>query len=308
MRVTDPERRRAIHRPLHLVAMMNPTPPTAPSPGPSAPSTPPLLAFVGGGNMASAILGGLVAAGHPAGRVVVVEPHAPQADIVREKFGVRVDAAGGAALAGADIVVWAVKPQVFGEAAAPCASHFGRALHLSVMAGIRSDAIARATGTERVVRAMPNTPALIGEGIAGLFARAAVTSGDRAAIERVLAPTGETMWVAQEGDLDAVTALSGSGPAYVFFFLEAMMQAAADMGLSREQGRRLAQATFKGATSLARASDEAPETLRARVTSKGGTTYAAITSMEAAGVKPAIVAALCAAQARARELGDEFGN
>ena len=258
--------------------------------------------------MASAILGGLVAAGHPPGRVVVVEPHAAQADIVREKFGVRVEAGGGAALAGADIVVWAVKPQVFGEAAAPCAAHVARALHLSVMAGIRSDAIARATGSERVVRAMPNTPALIGQGIAGLFARAAVTAGDRAAIERVLAPTGETLWVAQESELDAVTALSGSGPAYVFFFIEAMMQAAADMGLRPEQGRRLAQATFQGATALARASDEAPETLRARVTSKGGTTHAAIASMEAAGVKQAIVAALRAAQARARELGDEFGG
>src|ERR1700733_9893966 len=123
--------------------MMNQTPPTAPSPGPSAPSTAPLLAFVGGGNMASAILGGLVAAGHPASRVVVVEPYARQADIVREKFGVRVEAAGGAALAGADIVVWAVKPQVFGEAAAPCAPFVGQALHLSVMAGIRSDALAR---------------------------------------------------------------------------------------------------------------------------------------------------------------------
>jgi len=289
-------------------AMMNPTPPTAPSQGPSAPSAAPLLAFVGGGNMASAILGGLVAAGHPPGRVVVVEPHPPQADAVREKFGVRVEAAGGGALAGADIVVWAVKPQVFGEAAAPCAAHVARALHLSVMAGIRSDAIARATGSERIVRAMPNTPALIGQGIAGLFARAAVTADDRAAIELVLAPTGETLWVAQESDLDAVTALSGSGPAYVFFFIEAMMQAAADMGLSPEQGRLLAQATFKGATALARASDEPPEALRARVTSKGGTTYAAITSMEAAGVKPAIVAALRAAQARARELGDEFGG
>ncbi len=287
--------------------MMNSNTQSAPSAGTSDTATAPLLAFVGGGNMACAILGGLVAAGHPASRVVVVEPHAPQADIVREKFGVRVETAGGAALAGTDIVVWAVKPQVFLAAAAPCAPHVGGALHLSVMAGIRSDAIAHATGSERVVRAMPNTPALIGEGIAGLFARDAVTAADRAAIERVLAPTGETLWVAQERDLDAVTALSGSGPAYVFFFLEAMMQAAADMGLSAAQGRRLAQATFKGATALARASDESPETLRARVTSRGGTTHAAITSMEASGVKPAIVAALRAAQARAKELGDEFG-
>jgi pyrroline-5-carboxylate reductase len=279
--------------------MMNPTTPTAPLPGPSDAAPAPLLAFVGGGNMGSAILGGLIAAGHPASRVVVVEPYAPQADIVREKFGVRVETAGGAALAGAEIVVWAVKPQVFGEAAAPCAPFVGAALHLSVMAGIRSDSVARA---------MPNTPALIGEGIAGLYARAAVTGADRAAIERVLAPTGETLWMAQESDLDAVTALSGSGPAYVFFFLEAMMQAATDMGLDAEQGRRLALATFKGATSLARASDETPQTLRSRVTSKGGTTYAAIGAMEAAGVRPAIVQALRAAQARAKELGEEFGS
>jgi pyrroline-5-carboxylate reductase len=284
------------------------SPSTPASSGPSAASSFPLLAFVGGGNMACAVIGGLIAAGHPASRMLVVEPYAAQAGVVHDKFGVRVDAAGGEFLAGADIVVWAVKPQVFAEAAKPCAAHVGGALHLSVMAGIRSDAIARATGSERVVRAMPNTPALIGEGIAGLYARAAATDADRAAIERVLAPTGETLWVAQESDLDAVTALSGSGPAYVFFFIEAMVQAAADMGLDAAQGRRLAQATFKGATALARASDEAPETLRARVTSKGGTTYAAITSMEASGVKPAIVAALRAAQARARELGDEFGG
>ncbi len=288
--------------------MMNSNPLTAPPAGPSASSGAPRLAFVGGGNMASAIIGGLVAAGHPADRIVVVEPHAPQADVVRDKFGVRVEAAGGAVLEGAQVVVWAVKPQVFADAAAPCAAFVGGALHLSVMAGIRSDSIARATGSERVVRAMPNTPALIGEGIAGLFARAAVTADDRATIEAVLAPTGETLWVAQESDLDAVTALSGSGPAYVFFFIEAMMQAAADMGLDAGQGRRLALATFKGATSLARASDEPPETLRARVTSKGGTTYAAITSMETAGVKPAIVQALRAAQARAKEMGDEFGG
>src|SRR6201985_152642 len=143
--------------------MMNSNTPSAPSARTSDTATAPLLAFVGGGNMASAILGGLIAAGHPPSRVVVVEPHAPQADIVREKFGVHVEAAGGAALAGADIVVWAVKPQVFLEAAAPCAPFVGGALHLSVMAGIRSDAIARATGSDRIVRAMPNTPALIGE-------------------------------------------------------------------------------------------------------------------------------------------------
>jgi pyrroline-5-carboxylate reductase len=279
------------------------TPSTPPAPGAAAPR----LAFIGGGNMASAILGGLLRSGQPAERVLVVEPHAPQAEVVREKFRVAVLPAGGPELAGADIVVWAVKPQMFAAAAAPCAAFVGGALHLSVMAGIRSDAIARATGSERVVRSMPNTPALIGEGIAGLFARPAVDAADRAAVEAVLAPTGESIWVARESDLDAVTALSGSGPAYVFFFVEAMMQAAADMGLDAAQGRRLALATFQGATALARASDDAPATLRERVTSKGGTTHAAISVMEAAGVKPAIVRALRAAQARAQELGDEFG-
>jgi len=288
--------------------MTTSTPSTAQHSAPAAPSSPPRVAFVGGGNMASAIIGGLIGSGHPADRIVVVEPHAPQADAVREKFGVRVEAAGTDALADAQIVVWAVKPQMFAEAAAPCAPFVAGALHLSVMAGIRTGAIAKATGSERIVRAMPNTPALIGEGIAGLFACDAVSAGDRAAVESVLAPTGESIWVAEESDLDAVTALSGSGPAYVFFFLEAMMQAATDMGLSAEQGRRLAQATFKGATSLARASDEPVETLRARVTSKGGTTHAAITAMESAGVKPAIVRALRAAQARASELGDEYGG
>jgi hypothetical protein len=159
------------------------------------------------------------------------------------------------------------------------------------MAGIRSSDIAAASGSARVVRAMPNTPALIGRGIAGLYARPGVTEQERAAVEGLLAPTGALLWVDHEADLDAVTALSGSGPAYVFYVLEAMMQAATAMGLSAEQGRALALATFDGATELARRSSETPETLRAQVTSKGGTTFAAISALEAAGVKSAFVAA-----------------
>ena len=266
------------------------------------------IVFIGGGNMASAIVGGLVKSGRAAASIVVVDPGEAQRDKLRADFGVRTLAAADATLADAALVVWAVKPQLFRAAAAPCSQYVGQALHLSVMAGIRSDAIARATGTERIVRSMPNTPALIGEGIAGLFARGAVTTTDRAQVEAVLAPTGQTLWVANEEDLDAVTALSGSGPAYVFYFIEAMMQAARDMGLTTEQGKQLALATFSGATSLAQASSEAPDVLRERVTSKGGTTYAALMSLEASGVKPAIVQALRAAQLRARELGDEFGS
>ena len=266
------------------------------------------IAFIGGGNMAGAIVGGLVKSGRAPESIVVVDPGAAQRDKLHAEFGVRTLAAADASLAGTAMVVWAVKPQLFNEAAAPCAAFVGQALQLSVMAGIRSDALVRATGTERVVRTMPNTPALVGQGMTGLFARTAASAADRAQVEAVLAPTGRLMWVAREDDLDAVTALSGSGPAYVFYFVEAMMEAAVQMGLSAAQGKQLALATFAGATSLAQASPDAPSVLRERVTSKGGTTYAALSALEASGVKAAFVAAMRAAQQRARELGDEFGR
>jgi pyrroline-5-carboxylate reductase len=266
-----------------------------------------MIAFIGGGNMASAIIGGLRASGRAGDSIVVVDPGDAQRDKLAREFGVHTLAAADATLARASLVVWAVKPQLFGAAAVPCAAHIAGALQLSVMAGIRSDAIARASGSERVVRAMPNTPALIGQGISGLYARAAVSAAERTQVDAVLAPTGQTLWVDREEDLDAVTALSGSGPAYVFYFVEAMMTAAQQMGLSAQQGKQLALATFAGATQLAATSDEPPQVLRERVTSKGGTTHAALTSLEAAGVKDAFIRALAAAQQRARELGDEFG-
>lgn len=265
------------------------------------------IAFIGGGNMAGALIGGLVRGGTPAAGIVVIEPFEAQRDKLRQAHGVVAQAAADARLAAADTVVWAVKPQLFAEAAAPCAPFIGQALQVSVMAGVRSGAIARASGSGKVVRSMPNTPALIGRGIAGLFAAAAVTADERARVEALFAPTGTTLWVAREQDLDAVTALSGSGPAYVFYVLEAMMQAGAELGLSAEQSRRLALATFDGAAALAAASLETPETLRAQVTSKGGTTHAAITTLEDSGVKAAFVRALRAAAQRADELGRELG-
>jgi len=266
------------------------------------------IAFIGGGNMASAIIGGLVKSGRDARSVIVVDPNDAQRERLHAELGVQVLPAADASLEAASLVVWAVKPQYFQAAALPCAPHIGRALQLSVMAGIRSDAIALAARTQRVVRAMPNTPALIGQGIAGLYARADVTADERRVVEAVLAPTGRLLWVEREEDLDAVTALSGSGPAYVFYFVEAMMKAAVEMGLTAEQGKALALGTFAGATALATASDEPPQVLRERVTSKGGTTHAALVSMELDGVKAAFVKALKAAQQRARELGDEFGR
>lgn len=266
------------------------------------------IAFIGGGNMASAIIGGLIRQGLPADRIAVVEPFAEARTRLQQQFGVAADEHAGPQLASAGLVVWAVKPQTFKDAAAPVRPHAAHALHLSVAAGIRSDSIAAWLGTQRIVRSMPNTPALVGKGMTALFARSAVTAQDKARVEQVIATTGESLWVDEEKHLDAVTALSGSGPAYVFYFLEAMVQAGGEMGLSPGQARRLAIATFAGASELARASDEPLQLLRERVTSKGGTTYAALTSLENDQVKAAFVRALHAACRRADELGNEFGK
>jgi pyrroline-5-carboxylate reductase len=268
----------------------------------------PAIAFIGGGNMASAIIGGLIREGMPPDHIEVVEPFAPAREKLAAQFGIGAQEHATAALARALLVVWAVKPQTFKEAAAQARAHTGTALHLSVAAGIRSDSIAQWLGTQRIVRSMPNTPALIGKGVAALYARPAVSTQDKARVEQVIATTGESLWVDDEAHLDAVTALSGSGPAYVFFFFEAMTQAGMEMGLTREQAYKLSVTTFAGASELARASSDPPEVLRQRVTSKGGTTYAAITSLEQDQVQSLFVKALHAARQRARELGDEFGG
>jgi pyrroline-5-carboxylate reductase len=268
----------------------------------------PEIAFVGGGNMASALISGLCQAGRIPATIVVIEPNDRQRARLSLQFGVLALPVADATLAAASLVVWAVKPQVFASAAKACAPFVGAALQVSVMAGIRTEALAAATGSTRIVRAMPNTPALIGKGIAGLYATGDVDRAARTAVEQVLAPSGELLWVYQEADLDAVTALSGSGPAYVFYFIEAMIQAAGEMGLTVEQGRRLALATFAGATALAQQSEDSPAVLRERVTSKGGTTYAALMAMDNDAVKAAFVRALLLARERARQLGDEFGT
>ena len=265
------------------------------------------LAFIGGGNMASAIIGGLIKQGTPAQHIVVVEPFAAARERLHTEFKVRTLEAADATLHEAGLVVWAIKPQTFKEAAEQVHAHCSHALHLSVAAGIRSDSIAQWLGTERVVRAMPNTPALVGLGQTGLFARPAVTAADKQWIEQVVATTGQYLWVNDEPLLDAVTAISGSGPAYVFFFIEAMIEAGTKMGLTPEQAHQLAIGTFVGASELARSASEPPSVLRERVTSKGGTTYAAITSLQEAGVASLFEAALKAAEHRAKELGDAFG-
>ena len=281
---------------------------------PSSPRPDLPIVFIGGGNMAGALIGGLLRQGFAASAITVIEPF----EAIRERLSserrvataAAADApAAQAALQRAALVVWAVKPQVMREAVRPVAAKLqASALHLSVAAGIRSDSIAGWLGTERIVRAMPNTPALVGRGITGLFARGGVSAEDRERIEQVLAPTGQTLWLAAEAQLDAVTALSGSGPAYVFYFIEAMTDAGVAMGLPAEQAQRLAVATFGGAAVLAAQSEAPPAVLRQQVTSKGGTTDAALTAMEAGQVKERFMRAMEAARVRAGELGDEFGR
>jgi pyrroline-5-carboxylate reductase len=265
------------------------------------------IGFIGGGNMASAIIGGLLKAGMLPAQFTVIEPFEATREKLQADFGIASQATADEALQKANLVVWAVKPQSFKEAAAPVAPYAKNALHLSVAAGVTSTSIANWLGTERIVRAMPNTPALIGKGITGLFAREGTTAEDRALVDAVIGVTGQHLWLDDEAKLDAVTAISGSGPAYVFYFLEAMVQAALDMGLTEVQARSLATATFAGSTALAAASSEPLGVLRERVTSKGGTTYAALTHMESANIKAEFMTAMQAAQKRAAELGAQFG-
>jgi pyrroline-5-carboxylate reductase len=262
----------------------------------------PLMAFVGGGNMASAIIGGLRRAGVPADRFRVVDTEPEARARLRSEWGVATRPKADAWIAEAQVVVWAVKPQHFHAAAAACAGLLAHAQHLSVMAGVRCATLTQATGSRRIVRAMPNTPALIGQGISGVYAASEINDSERGLAQAILAPTGQIVWLEEEAQLDAVTALSGSGPGYVFYFLEAMVQAGTDMGLSEAQARQLAQATFSGAAQLATQSDKSLAALRTQVTSMGGTTQAALEAMEADGVGAALRRAIRAAEQRARQL------
>ena len=270
------------------------------------------IAFIGGGNMATALVGGLVARGQPPATLVVVEPFPAQREKLAERFaGLAIhDAVASAPIAGSALVVLAVKPQQMREACTSLAPVVdGVEAVLSIAAGTRIRDISRwLGGYARIVRAMPNTPALIGAGITGVYAPAAVKPADRAAVDKVLAAAGEVVWCDKEAMLDAVTGVSGSGPAYVFYCLEALEQAARELGFAPDDARRLAYATFDGAVRLARASDVDVKTLRAQVTSKRGTTERGIAALEQAQVKEAIIRAASAATARATEMGDEFGD
>jgi pyrroline-5-carboxylate reductase len=267
------------------------------------------ILFIGGGNMAAAIIGGLVAKNWPASAIHAVDVSPEALARLQQRYGISTSADGTAAARTAECIVLAVKPQQMREVARGLAPAINGQLVISIAAGIRSEDLARWLGPQaRVVRAMPNTPALVAAGITGLYAMPGITGAQRQDAERILAAVGSTFWVGAERDLDAVTAVSGSGPAYVFYFIEALEQAALELGLPADAARRSALATFAGAVKLALEDGADPATLRARVTSKGGTTERAIGLLDDAAVKAAFVRAVRGAAERAAELGDELGK
>ena len=266
------------------------------------------ILFVGGGNMASALIGGLLQQGFAKSDFAVMDVSAQARERIAVTHGVAT-AAAIADLMPSDVVMLAVKPQQVRAVAQSIALHVGDALVISIAAGIRTAELTRwLGGHRRLVRAMPNTPALIRAGMTGLYATSGATSADRQAAERILGGVGAVRWFEREDLLDAVTAVSGSGPAYAFYFIEAIEQAALELGLDAAAARLLTLETFVGAARLAAGSEHSPAVLRENVTSKGGTTQRALESMEAAGVKKHIMDAVKAAALRARELGDELGK
>ena len=266
------------------------------------------IAFIGGGNMAAALIAGLLRAGRRAADLAAVEIDGARCAQLRQQFGIGAASAPDATLADAEALVLAVKPQFMREACEAARPHLGQPLIVSVAAGIRTADIARWLGRTAIVRTMPNTPALVGRGVTGMAATSQVSGEQRALAESILRTAGDVVWFDDEAKLDAVTAVSGSGPAYVFYFIEALARAGAELGFTAEQARALAVQTFVGAAQLAADSSEPLATLRQRVTSKGGTTAAALAWLEANAVEARIVEAVHAAHRRARELGDEFGR
>lgn len=264
----------------------------------------PKIAFLGGGNMAAALIGGLLKTGWPAALIVAAEPVAERAAWLRTEFGITVHDTGATIVAGADALVLAVKPQQMAAALKGLSLKPG-ALVVSIAAGVRLATLQRLLGSQLAyVRTMPNTPALLGAGITGLFAPAGTPAAARALAERLLAAAGACVWVDHEQQLDAVTALSGSGPAYFFLLVEALRDAGIALGLSAEVSAQLAAQTCVGAARMVSESGLDAAQLRANVTSKGGTTEAAVNHLESAGLRAIFREALQQADARAKALGD----
>ena len=274
------------------------------------------ITFIGGGNMGRALISGLINNGFKAEQISVVEANTATAQQLENDLKVKISPALENIhfdFAKNNVVVMAIKPQDFKIAAlalAPKLKHASATgpLVLSIAAGIRLDDMSRWLDHNRCVRAMPNTPALIGKGITGLFANTAVSESDRNLAQTICNTVGQSIWVADEKLIDAVTALSGSGPAYVFAFLEAMQSAGEKLGLDQTSARKLAYATLEGASQLANHSEEQASVLRERVTSKGGTTAAALEVLQQGGWGQILEKAIDAANQRGKAMGDEFGN
>jgi len=265
------------------------------------------ICFIGGGNMAAALIGGMTEKGFAADRISVVEINQDNRAKLHRDFAVRTVESLTDGIPDSDVVVFAVKPQQLREVAQQAAPLLAGKLLISIAAGIRAGDLARWAGSESVVRTMPNTPALVQSGMTGMYALPGVSAAQREQAQAILMAVGDVLWLEDETMIDAVTAISGSGPAYVFYFIEALQKAGQELGFSADDARRLSLATFLGASKLAASSDEEPGVLRARVTSKNGTTERALLSMDANHVAEYIAQAAKAAADRAKEMGDELG-
>lgn len=274
------------------------------------------ITFIGGGNMGRALMSGLLANGCKADQISVVEANTTTAQALQNDFKVQIITSLDKIafdFAKNNVVVMAIKPQDFNTVAkglAPKLQHASSLspLVLSIAAGIRLADMSRWLEQTRCIRAMPNTPALIGKGITGLFAKADISPEDRALAETICNAVGQSIWVSDEQLMDAVTAVSGSGPAYVFAFLEAMQSASEKLGLDAQSSRRLAYATLEGAIQLAQNSSEPASVLRERVTSKGGTTAAALDVLNQEDWNAILEKAIAAANERGKVMGDELGK
>ena len=265
------------------------------------------ISFIGGGNMAQALIGGLIARGLPTTRITVADPVEPIRALLAEK-DIRTTDDNIVAIKDADIVLFAVKPQVLAKVLKPLHGLLDGKLLISIVAGAEIETIAELTGSERIVRVMPNTPALVQTGAHGLYAHANVEANDRDLASQVLASTGLTIWVNSEAQIDAVTAVSGSGPAYFFYMMESMIRAGKNLGLDEKVATALTLQTALGAAQMAITSANTPGELRKNVTSPNGTTQAALEVFDRAQISQNIQAALAAAQKRSQELAVELSE
>ncbi len=276
------------------------------------------ICFIGGGNMATSLIGGLIAQGHPADSIVVSDPNELQRTQLEQQFSIRTTINSGSALKDADVVVLAVKPQIMKSVALSIAAEMNSAdsqnnkqqpLFVSIAAGINLKSLQLWLGeSQAIVRCMPNTPSLIQQGASGLFANEQTSIVQKNLAETVLKAAGIVQWVQNEAEIDAVTAVSGSGPAYYFLLMEAMIDAGIELGLSRETASELTIQTALGAAHMAKASEVDVAELRRRVTSPGGTTEQAINSFEQADLRGMVKAALNSANRRSAELAEQLGE